>query len=208
MVIVSIRCHRTFWVRVFGEIRKETGMRALTVHTVHVTSGEDRVACVLGGRGPKLTLAASLPQPHIPGSVYTGTFTPKAPKSVAILPLYSWSFGTVVHPGCPSGEPTQTSLSLWAAPQACCSNWSPAPCPPAPSPLHSCGSKTPSSGVVLREVGGQGAESMPACPPVCRGQLTALLGEGLANPPRGHMGADAGLCQWPGWGFPYCWPRA
>ena len=125
------------------------------MHTVHVTSGEDCVACVLGGRRPELTLAVSLPQPHIPGSVYTGTFTPKGPKSVAILPFYSWSFGTV-HPGRPSGELTQTSLSLWAAPRACRSNWSPAPCPPAPSPLHSYGSKTPSSGVVLGEVGGAG----------------------------------------------------
>lgn len=95
------------------------------------------MACVLRGWGPELTLAISLPLPHIPGSLYTRTFTPEGLKSVAVLPLYSWNFVTVVCPGCPSGEPTQTSLFLWAAAsQARRGNWSSAPCLPAPSPLH------------------------------------------------------------------------
>lgn len=94
------------------------------------------MAYVLRGWGPELTLAISLPLPHIPGSLYTRTFTPEGLKSVAVLPLYSWNFVTVVCPGCPSAEPTQTSLFLWRQLPKPAVVTSSAPCLPAPSPLH------------------------------------------------------------------------
>lgn len=127
------------------------------------------MAYVLRGWGPELTLAISLPLPHIPGSLYTRTFTPEGLKSVAVLPLYSWNFVTVVCPGCPLAEPTQTSLFLWRQlPKPAVVTG--ALCPayrPRVLFTDSCGTEILSSGVVLGEVGGQGAESMPAHLPVC-----------------------------------------
>lgn len=126
------------------------------------------MACVLRGWGPELTLAVSLPQPHIPGSLYTETFTPEGLKSMVVLPLYSWSFVTVVCPGRPSGAHTDLPVRLW---------WQlpkPAMVTRALRPAYrrpvlftdSCGSETPSLGVVLGEVGGAGGR-VHTHPPVC-----------------------------------------
>lgn len=118
------------------------------------------------GWGPELTLAISLPLPHIPGSLYTRTFTPEGLKSVAVLPLYSWNFVTVVCPWMSLGGATQTSLFLWRQlpkPAVVTGALRPAYRPRVLF-TDSCGTEILSSGWSWERYGGRGQSP---CPPTC-----------------------------------------